>query len=139
MSYYPGDEYVDWWGVNIFSDGSAPTSQYVTDFVQTACNKGFPIIFGESTPRFTGVLNGTQSWSEWFEPYFYDLVLKQDSCVRQFCYINWNWTATARWPTWGDAQIQDNEIVGQDYQAVLYKGNFFHSANQSVVLEKLGL
>ena len=32
MQWYPGDTYVDWWGVNIFSGPSAPNSTLVTSF-----------------------------------------------------------------------------------------------------------
>eukprot|EP01083_Nonionella_stella_P005982 17301_1 len=137
-SWYPGDEWVDWYGVNIFSDKSAPNSEIVIDFITIGCNKQFPIIFGESTPRHTGVLNGTQSWNEWFQPYFYSRILGENKCVRQFCYINWNWTTT-KWPNWGDAQIQDNQIVGEQYQTALYKGNYFHSTNKSDTLHRLDL
>eukprot|EP01084_Bolivina_argentea_P275862 470547_1 len=138
-SWYPGDKYVDWYGVNIFSDNSSANSHYVTDFAANACKKGFPVMLGECTPRYTGVLNGTTSWDNWFTIYFYELILQHKYCVRQFCYINWNWTSTQQWPDWGDAQIQDNDIVGHNYQTALYKGNYFHSSNETDVLSRLGL
>eukprot|EP01084_Bolivina_argentea_P070932 128984_1 len=137
-SWYPGDKWVDWYGINIYSGGSAPNSNISTNFINHGCNKGFPVIFGESAPRFTGVLNGTQSWNQWFQPYFYSLILAKNSCVNAFCYIDWNWTNTL-WSTWGDSQIQDNQIVGKNYQTALYEGNYFHSANKTTVLSRLGL
>ena len=84
MEWYPGDEYVDWWGVNIFSGPSGPTSNLVTSL-------GFPVLLGESTPRFTGVNNGEISWNSWFQGYFYSLIFNQTNGIRGFCYINWNW------------------------------------------------
>jgi hypothetical protein len=59
MPYYPGDEVVDWWGVNIFSGPSAPTSTCVSGFIGAAEKQGFPVMLGESTPRFLGAQDGT--------------------------------------------------------------------------------
>lgn len=55
--WYPGDDIVDWWGVNIFANRSNPDASCVLDFVAKAKSKGFPVALGESTPRTRGVLN----------------------------------------------------------------------------------
>ena len=34
QDWYPGDDVVDWWGVNIFSGSSAPDSSCVKAFVK---------------------------------------------------------------------------------------------------------
>lgn len=63
--WYPGDDVVDWWGVNIFggvSDNdpqgdSGPNASCVMDFVKEAQSRGFPVVLGESTPRSLVVLD----------------------------------------------------------------------------------
>ena len=84
--YYPGDDVVDWWGVNIFSGNSMPDSTCVTDFVSNAKSKGFPVVIGESTPRGKGAQDS--SWKKWYEKY---LKLMNTSPVKMACYIDWNW------------------------------------------------
>jgi hypothetical protein len=59
--------WINRWGVNIFgagpgSDptatlGSGPSNGCVTGFVDAAEQAGFPVLLGESTPRFRGTLN----------------------------------------------------------------------------------
>eukprot|EP01084_Bolivina_argentea_P275864 470551_1 len=141
MQWYPGNNYVDWWGVNIFSGPSAPNSSLVTSFAQDAKSKGFPVILGESTPRYTGVTQGETSWNEWFQPYFYSLIFNEANGIRGFCYINWNWKTAdgGHWSNWGDAEIQNNAIVGQNYQTAIDKCNCFNAGTKSQVLSRLGL
>ena len=117
--------------ISIFSGSSAPQSPIVIDFIENSCSKGFPIIFGESTPRGTPVSEGETCWNNWFQPYFYDRILSTDSskdCVKAFCYIDE-----------GDAQIQDNQYVGSHYQDALYQGKYLHGTNKSHMLSILGI
>ena len=124
--------------MNIFSGPSAPTASLVTSFAQQAKSKGFPVMLGESTPRYTGVTQGQTSWNDWFQPYFYDLIGNSANGIRAFCYINWNWT-DSQWPTWGDAEVENNKVVLNDYQIALNKGNFFNANTESSVKSRLGL
>lgn len=57
--WYPGDETVDWWGVNIFSGDSAADGSCVANYVAAAKKAGYPVILGESTPRGYGVLTNS--------------------------------------------------------------------------------
>jgi hypothetical protein len=100
--WYPGDDVVDWWGVNIF-DGhrfasshvmglvaislelySAATSNYVTAFVNESSWRGFPVMLGESTPRKIGSTQGKTSWDTWYQPYF-DLINNNPATIKAFC------------------------------------------------------
>ena len=60
-------------------------------------------------------------------------------CIHSFCYINWNWTNTSQWSSWGDARIQDSQTVGAQYQYALQQGNFFNGANKSYTLKILDI
>jgi hypothetical protein len=65
MDFYPGDEWVDWWGINLFLP-SEFTDPAVGRFMADARARGKPVLIGESTPRSVGVLKGASSWKAWF-------------------------------------------------------------------------
>jgi len=149
--WYPGDEYVDWWGVNVFGtfpqSNAGYNSPLVTNFALLAVQHNFPVMIGESTPRqvgdwpTAGCLENS-SWANWYEGYF-GLINNASYGIQAFCYINWNW-ATAdggRWSNWGDAQIQDNQYVGQHYQIALNKcgTKCFNAQTKDNVLKRLGI
>eukprot|EP00483_Globobulimina_turgida_P011509 UN11531 len=71
MEWYPGNDYVDWWAVNVFSDANAPTASGVISYCVDAKSKGYPVMLGETTPRFSAVNQSKVSWDDWFQPYFY--------------------------------------------------------------------
>lgn len=124
MSFYPGDELVDWWGIDLFSprDLSSPiTKAYLAD----AQTHSKPVMVGECTPRYVGVEDGEKSWNSWFEPFF-NLVC-QNANIKAICYINWNWSSYKQWSDWGNAQIQDNQYVLKNFQQELYSPLFLHN------------
>jgi hypothetical protein len=134
--YWPGDDVVDWWGVNIFSKSSLPSSACVKEFVADAASKNFPVILGESSPRGIGA---NSSWSEWYGPYF---ELVADPAVKGFCYIDWDWSNTTRWPTWGDARIEAYPLVTGDRFRDTVKdasSGIFNGADKAAVRSFLGL
>lgn len=134
--YWPGDDVVDWWGVNIFSGSSGPSSSCAKQFIAAAAAKGYPVLLGESTPRGIGA---NSSWSEWFGPYF-DLVA--DRAVKGFCYIDWAWQDTSRWPKWGDARIERFPLMSGDrFRATVADGStgIFNGASKAATRAFLGL
>ena len=143
MAWYPGDEYVDWWAVNVFSDANAPTAPGVLSYAKDAKSRGYPVLIGESTPRFVGVNQSKTSWDEWFEPYFDELIFDADNGIKGFCYINWDWTTAdnGQWSDWGNAEIQDDQYVGTHYQQTIDHcgSNCFNADTKENVLKRLGL
>ncbi|RME69635.1 MAG: hypothetical protein D6781_08185 [Verrucomicrobia bacterium] len=118
MSWYPGDEWVDWWSIDIFSreEIDAPLT---AAFCERAGAHGKPVLIGESTPRYVGVLDGRASWEAWFEPFF-ALVRRQPE-IKGICYINWEWREWSErlgfpWHDWGDARIERNAHVREAYR-----------------------
>ncbi|MCI2283526.1 hypothetical protein L3081_09145 [Colwellia sp. MSW7] len=57
MKYYPGDDYVDWWAVDIFSPQEI-TNPWLGQFYKKAAEHGKPVMIGETTPRYVGVEEG---------------------------------------------------------------------------------
>lgn len=125
MAFYPGDEWVDWWAVDIFSPEQIPNSQ---PFIDEARRRSKPVMIGESTPRYVGVLEGEESWKRWFEPYF--ALIRNNPGVKAFCYINWNWAGYPRWGKWGDGRIEQNAVVAERYRLEMSLPLYLHATSR---------
>ncbi len=118
FAFYPGDEWVDWWGVDVFSPNEI-AMDWITEFCELAGSHNRPVMLGEVTPRFVGVLDGQKDWDEWFGPFFERI--RQQPEIKSFCYINWEWKYWSdelgfSWHDWGDCRIQKNETVSENYR-----------------------
>lgn len=124
LDYYPGDDDVDWWGIDVFS---AKQLKYkVTDkFMQDAAKHRKPVMIGESSARYVGTLAGQKSWDRWFKPFF--TWIEQNPVIKAFCYINWNWAKHKQWEKWGDCRISQNEIVRRNYIEEMKKPKYVHN------------
>jgi hypothetical protein len=124
--YYPGDEWVDWWSLDLF-DRPQFAMENTAWFLAEAHRRRFPVMIGESTPRGVGgVQNGQVAWQAWFEPYF--RFIRTQPTVKAFCYINWNWDVYPSFRGWGDARIDQNELVLQNYRRELASALYRHAA-----------
>lgn len=136
--YYPGDDYVDWFGVDVFTK-SAFTYSGVEDFLKLAERHKKPVMVGESTPARTGVDKGEESWNEWFEPYF--KWIKKHPVIKAFCYINWDWVKDWKNPTsfahWLNGRIHENEIVRKHYVKELSNPRYIHNQPIKEFLKKV--
>ncbi|MBN2144301.1 MAG: hypothetical protein JW774_06745 [Candidatus Aureabacteria bacterium] len=139
MSYYPGDAYADWWGIDLFSADHLFEDKTVS-FLDAAHQHRKPVMIGESTPRETGTLNGSGSWDQWFKPYFQ--FIRSHPQIKAFCYINWNWPYWADlyqtdWHHWGDARIQMNQDVLSAYREEMNRPCYLHASKREVILDQL--
>jgi hypothetical protein len=118
MEYYPGDNWVDWWAIDVFSPEDI-TLPKTMEFLDGARDHHKPVMIGEATPRYVGVMDGKLSWERWFAPFF-ELIRSRPE-IKAFCYINWDWEYFANlygtsWGDWGDARIQKNAFILNQYQ-----------------------
>ncbi|MBC8032936.1 MAG: glycoside hydrolase family 88 protein [Chitinophagaceae bacterium] len=125
-SYYPGNEFVDWWSIDLFSEThfTNPTTKAFLDSA-LVCKK--PVMIGESTPRKVPVQEGAQCWERWFDPFFH--LIHTYPNIKGFSYINWNWSTT-RWSDWGDGRIEANEIIRTRYLNEL-KGDLYLNGREN--------
>lgn len=140
MDYYPGDDYVDWWGIDLFS----VEHFFVADtkwFVEEAAKRRFPVMVGESTPRWVGVDRGDKSWQTWFARYF-EWMGKYPN-VKAFSYITYDWAAKWKSPMhlhdWGDARVWTNEAVFDKWKAEMNKPVYLHGADEATTRAMLNL
>jgi uncharacterized protein (TIGR03437 family) len=103
--YYPGDSYVDWFGLNLFPDSDF-TNSLVPAFMSLSTAHNKPVLVGESTPESVGAQGGAASWTGWYADYF--KFLQTNPQVKQFNYIDSDWTTTGTGNevTWGNSQLQ---------------------------------
>jgi len=127
MDYYPGDEYVDWWGINVFSAAHFGDSN-AKKFMDNAGVHKKPVMIGETTPRYVGVLNGQTSWSQWFSSFFTFIHTYPE--IKAFSYINWNWSQYPQWSTWGDARLEQNSIVGNTFANEMDSLKYLHASSE---------
>ncbi len=136
QDWYPGDEYVDWYGVNIYSDHSAPgDTGCVAPFIKSAKDKGFPVALGEVAPRGL-YCNKSDTWGKWFEPYFH--LFDEGSPVKLTSYIDRDWEKNPSYKGWGDSRVQGTALAS-NYTAKMSGKNWLNKANQTVVEQILGL
>ena len=121
--FYPGDDYVDWIGVSLFSQlynpdddddphrlGNRETVVQVLDF---AAAHDKPTMIAESTP-FGGIdrIGNGDPWRAWFDPV---LALIEEYDISMFSYINCDWDSQPLWHGvgFGDSRLSTNRTVLQ--------------------------
>lgn len=124
MEYYPGDEYVDWWAINVFSN-DADKNDFLNAFIQDAAKHKKPVMIAESTPRYVGSGQGKKSWEKWYEPYFN--LISQYSHIKAFCYINASWKNHPDRSFKYDCRIQIDDCVSSKYKHSIYHSKFIHA------------
>lgn len=135
MEFYPGDEWVDWWGVDIFSDDEF-TKPQLGAFLDASRLHRKPVMIGEMTPRYVGVLEGRKSWDRWFGPMI--TLLRQRPEIKATAYINWEWREWSdrlgfTWHDWGDARLERNVLVRDQWVQELSHPIFLHAPADGTV------
>ncbi len=125
MNWYPGDNYVDWWGINYFSVNQMNNS---SGFLSDAATQGKPVMICESAPTIPESDGGTTNsanWVDWFIPYF-DLI-KNTTHMKAFVYISDPWTRGS-FSDWPDTEIDSDPTgtIANNYQAELDNTLYLH-------------
>jgi hypothetical protein len=109
--WYPGDDYVDWWSVDVFSNHFKQTAsnKELKRFLTDAKAHGKPVIIPESGPSENNI-NDITTWDSWFVPFF-ELVNDSAYTIKGFCYSNEDFTKTTTLSTWKDVQLPGTPIV----------------------------
>ncbi len=128
-SYYPGDEYVDWWSIDLFSETHF-TDPKTLAFLDSAMAHKKPVMIGESTSRKVNVQDGEKSWDRWFKPYFN--LIQTNANIKGFCYINWDWSTTS-WSDWGDGRIEINPIIKSNFQKEMTSDLYLHGLKKNML------
>jgi hypothetical protein len=136
MRFYPGDDFVDWWAINLFSEESL-TSSETHAFLHAALAHRFPVMIAESTPRGHPVTEGAKVVDGWYKPFFG--LIHRSPQIKAFCYINWDWRQYPQWADWGDARIQDDPAILAFYRREVADPLFQPATSESATRTLLGL
>jgi hypothetical protein len=111
--YYPGDEYVDWFGVDVFDPRFFNNYEPTNRFIKMAKEHNKPVMICESSAIKIGIENTEDIWNKWFIPYF--KWVQEEPSIKAFCYINWDWGKDWKSPDWKNARIEENEEIRKKY------------------------
>jgi len=117
MAYYPGDQHVDWWGIDLF-DPPSFKSAATLDFMAAASEQSYPVMIGEAAPRGPGIEPDSRMWERWFRPFF--RFVRSQPGVKAFCYISWYA---------GNTRIAADLDVLQYYRDELDDDNYLHATS----------
>jgi hypothetical protein len=107
MTWYPGDEYVDFFAVSFFKAFNTGNMNFI---LKRAREHNKPFMIAESTPSGVGTGSAERSWNLWFKPFFQFI---SDNDIPVVSYINSDWEALPMFngQGWGDARVQANKVV----------------------------
>jgi len=114
--WWPGDEYVDWVAISIFSSKDFEEARSHSQF---AASHDKPFMIAESAPTLNEFTDrGTQdesTWNDFFNPYFE--LIEEDENIKAFFYINIDWSNSQfEWPI---SRVQENEFILNRYKQEL--------------------
>jgi hypothetical protein len=126
--WYPGDNFVDWFGLDIFHHNEFTTDSpsklaEVEEFLELAECKGRPVFVAESScTDFEIVEDSTDEGGAiigWFDPYF-DFI-ESHPIIKAITYISHDWDTDSSTPftDWEDARIANNAEVMDNWVAEL--------------------
>lgn len=120
-SWYPGDNYVDWFAISYFDQSRERMQPMVT----MAQERGKPLMIAEATPKGIGVRNGERAWRAWFQHLFKFI---EENQVAALSYINTDWDSQPMWKgqNWGNSRVQDNPVTLQNWLTEISKPQYIH-------------
>lgn len=137
--WYPGDSFVDWFGLDVFNaahfDQSLPdyiggtiTKKGKSErFLAMARSKGKPVFLSETSA--TGVtitadsMDSVNDWNNWFAKFW--TFIGNHVEIKGFNYINQDWENTG-YPGWGDARIQNSPFITNWYKQEMVNPRYIH-------------
>ncbi|OFY50342.1 MAG: hypothetical protein A2X22_07050 [Bacteroidetes bacterium GWF2_49_14] len=137
--WYPGDDYVDWFGLDVFNsehfDQALPDSDRrgITKkgkserFLAMARAKKKPVFMSETSAKGINISSdpqdGINDWNTWFAKFWEFIAVHPE--IKGFSYINANWPIGA-YPGWGDARIENSPYVTAKYQEEMRKPRYIN-------------
>lgn len=134
LKWYPGDDCIDWWSIDLFSPEHF-TLPETKQFMEDAYSRGFPVMIGESTPRYVGCTDADAAIERWFTPY--RTFLEANPHCKATGYINWNWASYPMWSDWGDGRLAASDGVLRWFRELVSDSPFIHASESGNYLKRL--
>jgi hypothetical protein len=137
MKYYPGDDYVDWFGISYFRQAE----HLILPMVELAKQHQKPLMIAEATPMGlktsynTNATASTYLWETYYHPLF-DFAQRHN--VKMISYINTDWDSQPMWQdqNFGDARIQANDLIKTNWLDEINKPTYLKASPD--LFEQLG-
>jgi hypothetical protein len=139
--WYPGDDYVDWFSIDLFAahdvggattghGGSTTAFARTIRFLDMAVSHRRPVVIAESSPSHFDLSEPSQAataWSDWFTPYF--SLIQSRSEIKWFHYINYDWTKASYYVStgWKNNDLTLSAQLSTQYQSELAKAKYLHA------------
>lgn len=122
MDYFPGDDQVDWFGINWFTPGQISASDA---FLDSAAGHNRPVFVCEAAPiRNNGTAN-PDNWDNFFRPLFETIAATPH--IKAFTYLHdpWDRGVFASWP---DTRIHldPTGTIPDNYRAEMGHARYLH-------------
>ncbi|MCB2205841.1 T9SS type A sorting domain-containing protein [bacterium] len=137
--WYPGDDYVDWFGLDVFdsenfdqslpdSDRRGLTTKGKSElFLAMARAKNKPVYMSETSAirleLTADPADGAADWDAWFEKFWEFIEVHPE--IKGFSYINTDWPEHA-YPGWSDARIQSSPYIAGKYFEEMQDPRYIH-------------
>jgi len=121
IDWYPGDEYVDWWGINYFTANQIASAD---PFLNSAFVHNKPVMICESNPIENSGTTNESNWNNWFVPYFNKM--NNNSHIKAFVYIDDPWDKSGFFDSWPDSRITSNQTILENYITELESSTYIH-------------
>ena len=130
-TWYPGDEYVDWFAVSYFDQ----SARHMDPMTQLAAQHGKPLMVAECTPKGQFTRHGLGVWNLWFKNFFH---WTDKAGVKAISYIDDNWDDMEIWKGqhWGDARVEANQAIKAKWIEQVGQPKFLQSSPE--LFKKLG-
>lgn len=139
--WYPGDDVVDWFGLDLFnaadfsprslSRGKVSRHGNVLDFLEMAEKHGKPVMVAESGAVLVDITppeaDGRRDWDAWFEPFFTFLAAHPSIKAFHYCNSDWKGNASAQANGWKDGDISHNAWLARRYAAEMRDPLYLHA------------
>lgn len=145
--WYPGDDQVDWFGIDYFGTndftsqaGPAPFGpshlNQILAFLASADSKGKPVYLAETSEVNidipVGATDTANVWDTWFVPWL--AFLNAHPQIKSFSYIDHDWHGGGGPPTWQDGRRYNNDEIMEKWLAEMKKPQYLHAGNFSMLL-----
>jgi hypothetical protein len=147
--WYPGDDYVDWFGLDLFDpqdfdlglpdyDRRGITRKGKSErFLAMARAKGKPVYMSETSAKGMNLspdaADSQADWDAWFAKFWSFITAHPE--IKGFSYIDANWPEQA-YPGWGDARLESSPDISAWYRQEMRDPKYIHlpwSAPSAVV------
>ncbi len=126
LDWYPGDDYVDWFGISFFSQTDENDFNPV---INLAKERNKPLMIAESSPAEIGTKQGDMCWALWFQRYF-DFIAKYN--IKCFCYINIDWDKYTAFKElrWGNCLLGGSKEVKTRWKNEVKQDKYLQSSKE---------